>query len=159
MIFTSQEIKRRYFNKVYAMAPITKCACGCGKKMTSKDRYARDVRFINGHNGRKYKDPTQYKREWNHRNREFRQAWKEAYYKRRKAELIKIMGNKCENCGLVYNGENGCVFQFHHRNPHEREVRLNLPKMGTAWAKILEESKKCKLVCANCHFLIHGGRY
>lgn len=138
---------------------LIKCSCGCGQKLNNKDKYGRDVKFINGHNGRKYNDPTQYKREWNHRNRLSRRKYRDDYQRKRKGELIKLLGGKCENCGLEYNGENGCLFQFHHKNPKEKEIRLNLNKMGIAWNKIIKESKKCKLVCANCHFLIHGSKY
>jgi hypothetical protein len=159
MVLTQKEIKQRYFDKVYREAPMIECACGCGKKIKSKDKYGRDVRFINGHNGRKYDNPTQYKREWNHRNRKSRREYRDNYQRKRKGDLIKLLGGKCEDCGLEYNGENGCLFQFHHKNPKEKEIRLTLNKMGIAWSKIIKESKKCKLVCANCHFLIHGSKY
>ena len=159
MALTQKEIKQRYFDKVYKNAPLIECACGCGQTLKSKDRYGRDVNFINGHNGRKYNNPTQYKREWNYRNRKKRREYRDNYQRKRKGELIKIMGGKCEKCGLKYNGENACLFQFHHKNPKEKEIRLNLNKMGIAWNKIIKESKKCKLVCANCHFLIHSSKY
>ena len=159
MKLTTKEIKQRYFDRIYKKAPIIECACGCGETLKSKDEYGRDVKFINGHNGRKYKNPTQHKREWNHRNKESRRKYRDDYQRKRKGELIKIFGGECKDCGLKYNGENACLFQFHHKNPKEKEIRLNLNKMGIAWNKIIKESKKCKLVCANCHFLIHGSKY
>lgn len=159
MALTQKEIKQRHFDKVYKNAPLIKCSCGCGQKLKSKDKYGRDVKFINGHNGRKYDNQTQHKREWNYRNRESRREYRDNYQRKRKGALIKLLGGECEDCGLKYNGENGCLFQFHHKNPKEKEIRLNLNKMGVAWSKIIKESKKCKLVCANCHFLIHGSKY
>lgn len=44
------------------------CACGCKSKLTPLDKWGRPRQYVNGHNGRKYKDPKQYKREWNKRN-------------------------------------------------------------------------------------------
>jgi len=159
MVLTKKEIKQRYFDKVYKNAPLIKCACGCGQILKSKDKYGRDVKFINGHNGRKYDNPTQYKREWNYRNRIKRREYRDNYQRKRKAKLIKIKGGKCEKCGLKYNGENARLFQFHHKKPREKEFALTLNKMGRAWGKIIKESKKCELLCANCHFLTHGSKY
>lgn len=151
-----KEIRQRYYDKAYANAPIISCACGCGESMKSKNRYGRKVRFINGHNTlQKYDDPTQYKREWNHRNRKSKQLWQHNYYRQRKVKLIVLLGGKCTQCGIPYNGKNACIFQCHHRDPKAKEHLLNVGKLWIAWAKILEEVKKCDLVCANCHFMIH----
>ena len=87
MALTQKEIKQRHFDKVYLEAPLVKCACGCGDKIKSKDKYGRDVEFINGHNGRKYQNPSQYKREWNHRNRQDRQKYRDDYQRKRKQPL------------------------------------------------------------------------
>lgn len=160
MTLTPKEVKQRYFDKIYQDAEIIKCKCGCGKELKNKDKYGRNNEgYINGHNGRKYKDPTQYKREWNHRNRKARKIYVDKYLKKRKIELIKILGGKCEICNLKYNGENGCLFQFHHKNPSEKEIKLNLAFLWKKWDNLLNEIKKCKLVCSNCHFLIHGDKY
>lgn len=43
--------------------PVKLCKCGCGRTIPAKDRYGRSHDYISGHNGRKYADPTQYKRE------------------------------------------------------------------------------------------------
>lgn len=69
MALTQKEIKQRYFDKVYAEAPLVECACGCGEQIKSKDRYGRDKRFVSGHNGRKYEDPKEYKRAYVKRKR------------------------------------------------------------------------------------------
>lgn len=60
---TNKEAKKRHFDKVYRNAEIIECACGCGIKIKNKDRYGRDKAYVNGHNNKKYEDPTQYKRE------------------------------------------------------------------------------------------------
>jgi hypothetical protein len=151
--------KERYFEKTYANAPIIKCKCGCGGDLKSKDKYARDVEYINGHNGRKYNDPTQHKREWNHRNRSNRASYKELFQRKRKVELIKLKGGKCEKCPIEYNGKNACIFQFHHRDPATKKFGLNVNAMGKAWETILKELDKCCMLCSNCHSSEHSAEY
>lgn len=160
MPLTKREIKQRYFDKVYKNAPLIKCACGCGQILKSKDRYGRDVRFINGHNGRKYKDPTQYKREWNYRNRDYRYSKKVERGHKLKVKVIKLLGGKCVDCGLEYNGKNACVFQIHHKDPSKKLFVVNTRTLiNYSWKKILKEIKKCELLCANCHFKKHNEEY
>lgn len=159
MGLTQREIKQRYWDKVYSNAPTIKCKCGCGTELKSKDRYARNIFYINGHNGRKYEDPTQYKREWNYRNQEYRYKVKEAFNRRRKSKLIELAGGKCKLCNEPYDGKNACMFHFHHRNPKEKTFLLGLSRMGKAWKTILNEFKKCDVVCANCHSKIHASEY
>lgn len=72
-----------------------------------------------------------------------------------KDKMVQSMGGKCQCCG--YNKTNKAL-AFHHINPNEKDlgfgdIRAN-PK---SWAKIVEELKKCILVCHNCHSEIHDG--
>ena len=153
-----KEIKQKYFGRVYDDAPIIECKCGCGTKIKSKDKYSRDVSYVNGHGGRKYKDPTQYKREWNHRNREARYSYKVRYGHKRKVGLIEFKGGKCLLCGDEYNGSNASMFDFHHRIPEEKEFGINMATiLNKSMAKILKEVEKCDLLCSNCHRLLHSG--
>lgn len=153
-----KECKERYFKKVYENAKTIECACGCGQTLKDKDRYGRSQKFINGHNGRKYDDPTQYKREWNHRNREQRQAYKGFYGRKRKIQLIQLKDGKCQKCGIKYDGTNGSIFDFHHKNPDEKEFNLSMSKaISRKWEDILTELNKCILICSNCHRYLHTG--
>lgn len=150
--------KRSYYQKLYDEAPMVRCACGCGALIKSMDKYGRKKRFISGHNGRKYQDKGQYKREWNHRNRAKRRQYKLEYGRSRKIRLIKLLGGSCEKCDLKYGGTNGAVFDFHHRDPSEKLFALNAAKLVTyAWERIEEEAKKCDLICSNCHRVEHFG--
>ena len=153
-----KEIRQKYFKRIYDSAPIVECECGCGTKMKSKDRYGRDARYVAGHGGRKYEDPTQYKREWNHRNREARYSYKVKYGHEKKVRLIKAKGAKCMLCGVKYNGSNAAVFDFHHRTPEEKEFGINMVSIhNRAIDKILKETEKCDLLCSNCHRSLHNG--
>lgn len=70
---------------------------------------------------------------------------------RRKHLFLDIMGNKCQLCG--YN-KNEQALEFHHINPEEKEFSLSdcaLKKLDDVY----NELRKCILVCANCHRIIH----
>jgi hypothetical protein len=161
-MLTIKEIKKNHFNKAYNEAPLIKCKCGCGTLIKSKDKYARNVEFVNGHNGRKYDNPTQYKKEWNHKNRESRYENKIERGHRLKIKIIKLLGGKCSNhkCNLEYNGKNACVFQLHHTKPKDKLFAINTRTLiNYSWEKILKELKKCELLCANCHFIKENKEY
>lgn len=51
-------------------------------------------------------------------------------------------------------GGHFAAFQFHHKNPHQKEFQLAAGGT-TSWEKIKKEAKKCELLCANCHQLEH----
>lgn len=135
------------------------CACGCGSELEPIDKYGRSRKFISGHNGRKYSDPTQYKREWNHRNRPARQEYKKLYHQARKIKLINLKGGKCFECELGYNGKNACIFHLHHREPHKKEFSIGNQLVNKAWKILLEEAEKCDLLCANCHEMKHSEEF
>lgn len=163
MVLTKKEIKARCFKKKYKNAKETTCTCGCGGKIKEFDHYGRPQKYINGHNTpRKYEDPTQYKREWNYRNRKYRYNMKTKHAYKNKALIINLLGGKCtgKKCKERYDGTNACIFQFHHKDPKKKKFNLTLntfQSMGID--KIKKEAKKCKLFCANCHFKNHSGRY
>lgn len=79
---------------------------------------------------------------------------KESVTKRGKAfrELIKkkavdYLGGSCKLCGY-----NKCIaaFDFHHRNPEEKEFEINKGLSNHySWKRILLELDKCKLSSRN----------
>lgn len=146
MNLTTKEIKQRYFDKTYNNAPIIKCKCGCGRDLKSKDRYGRNQFFINGHNGRKYADPTEHKRAWNKRNRNSK-----------KVILIKYKGGECINCKTEYNGKNGSLFDFHHIK--EKSFGISAATIWKSIDELKAEVDKCVLLCSNCHRLEHNGEF
>jgi hypothetical protein len=76
--------------------------------------------------------------------------------KSKKLKAVEFAGGKCCMCGY-----NKCVeaLDFHHLDPSSKRVgpRAGGTLMHQGWSFVLEEIKKCILVCANCHREIHFG--
>lgn len=69
-----------------------------------------------------------------------------------KALLVKYKQEKaCEKCGEKHPA---CL-QFHHRVPAEKKNEVSAMMTSYIWERVLEEIKKCMLICANCHAKIH----
>lgn len=72
---------------------------------------------------------------------------------KRKLELVNYKGGKCEKCG--YN-KNIAALQFHHINPEEKEIKLDVRRLSaTNIDTLYREVDKCMLLCANCHAETH----
>ena len=56
----------------------------------------------------------------------------------------------CSKCG--YN-EYTDILQFHHRNPKNKKITLGASKVYN-FKQMVEEIKKCILLCPNCHFYL-----
>lgn len=139
---------------------MVECACGCGEILNKYDGNYRTREYIPGHNGRKYNDPKEYKRVWYEKNKEKRKGissdLKKKYRNEKKDKLLKLHGSTCASCGLSYDGTNAPVFDFHHAVEAEKEFQLSAVScQNKAFNKLVEESKKCVLLCANCHRLHH----
>lgn len=66
------------------------------------------------------------------------------------AKLKQARGGKCERCGY-----NTCIkaLEFHHLDPNEKDFTISNDHFKLKEA--VEESKKCILICANCHRELH----
>lgn len=72
-----------------------------------------------------------------------------------KIKMIKEKGGKCQMCSLLLENTHYSVFEFHHRNPKEKDVNFSKIKYQK-WSIILSEINKCDLLCANCHRITHA---
>jgi len=82
---------------------------------------------------------------------------KKAVAKRRKTlklQAISLYGNKCSLYG--YNKHPG-VLEFHHVDPLTKLFGISADGFSRSWKSIVLETKKCLLVCANCHKEIELG--
>lgn len=70
-----------------------------------------------------------------------------------KSKIIEGFGGKCAICGY-----NKCqtAFDLHHINPLEKDFTISGFKIKN-WSKIVNEVKKCVLLCSNCHRELHAG--
>jgi hypothetical protein len=62
--------------------------------------------------------------------------------------LLKGLKTQCIRCGE----DHPAVLDFHHTNPDEKESSIARIKSRK---KIIEESKKCIVLCSNCHRKLH----
>ncbi len=59
----------------------------------------------------------------------------------------------CVKCGWKEHTE---ILQFHHRDPKLKELKFARGSIANCSKKrILEEIKKCDLLCPNCHMWYH----
>lgn len=73
-----------------------------------------------------------------------------------KVEAIEYLGGACVRCRVAHvPNENTVMFQFHHRNPAEKDFAITEVR-ARVFDTIKEELDKCDLLCANCHFMTHA---
>lgn len=98
-----------------------------------------------------------YRREWYARNKK---RAKSAVLSRKKriGELVKEAksGKSCVRCG---ESRVACL-DFHHVDPSTKRFALATARnVGLSLETILEEIKKCIVLCANCHRVEHDGAF
>ena len=72
---------------------------------------------------------------------------------KRKLFFVNQLGGKCSECG--YN-KNLAALTFHHINPKEKVVKLDIRRMSNNSFNVLQdEVNKCQLLCHNCHMEEH----
>jgi hypothetical protein len=75
-------------------------------------------------------------------------TWKQ----RIKLQAVEALGRKCCVCGYSRCVD---VLHFHHADATLKEFTIS--EKSWSWERLLNELKKCALVCANCHGEIHAG--
>ena len=70
-----------------------------------------------------------------------------------KKKAVEYLGGKCYDCNGVFHPS---VYDFHHRDPNEKEDHPE-KTLHRSWDKILLEIEKCDLLCSNCHIFRHHG--
>lgn len=68
-----------------------------------------------------------------------------------KMMAIEYLGGKCSRCGWTGHW---AAFDFHHRNPAEKEVNWDKLRKRS-WKRMRPELDKCTLLCRNCHTIVH----
>lgn len=73
--------------------------------------------------------------------------------RRTKSRLVELHGGRCIRCG--YAGHVAALV-FHHRDPSTKGFAISVDGAPRAWARLVEETAKCDLLCANCHREVHA---
>jgi len=77
----------------------------------------------------------------------------ETHYKQKmmKVKGVEYLGGKCLDCGTKGSP---WIFDFHHRDPSEKEWHWGNRRTSN-WDNLKKELDKCDLLCSNCHRLRH----
>lgn len=89
-----------------------------------------------------------------HRQKRRRAKFYRYQKKRRKQlkhRLVEGRGGRCETCG--YSAAPAAL-DFHHRDPRTKDFSIS--SFQGSWDRLLAESQKCDLLCANCHRIRHA---
>ena len=82
----------------------------------------------------------------NQKNKYKESSKKSRAEKQKKMFLLK--SNPCTDCKKEYHP---VVMHWDHLDSATKIDNISRLIMNSSWAKVLEEVKKCELVCANCH--------
>jgi hypothetical protein len=80
--------------------------------------------------------------------------WVVANRIQKKKKLVSLFGGRCKICG--YNKYIGAL-DFHHKNPDMKSFSLSVKGLCYAWDSLIEEAKKCVILCKNCHTEVENG--
>lgn len=75
--------------------------------------------------------------------------------RRRKENLVKVLGGKCQICGFNAYIE---AQEFHHEDGKDKSFGISSGNTRSLMS-YLNEIKKCYLLCANCHRGVHAGYF
>ncbi len=70
-----------------------------------------------------------------------------------KAQAVEYMGGECVSCGLKTKFHS--VYEFHHVDPSIKLDRVSALLSKNDWDLVLVELKKCLMLCATCHRVVH----
>ncbi len=80
------------------------------------------------------------------------QKYKEGRIKHRKWYYDLKKDLKCIHCGINHPA----VLEFHHMDPKQKDFMVNFSSMiGRTREEIMNEIKKCLVLCSNCHRIEH----
>ncbi len=83
-------------------------------------------------------------------------SWKAKMGRLKNYEFLKqqkLEAKECELCKIQVTEDTLCCFDYDHINPEEKELQVSIfVRMNHDTSqKMLEEIKKCRLLCCNCH--------
>lgn len=73
---------------------------------------------------------------------------------RAKLAAIELLGGKCNRCAF---DSHPSALEFHHKDG-DKEFAIGMAA-NKSWGSIVDEIRKCELLCSNCHRIEHSERY
>ena len=73
---------------------------------------------------------------------------------KKKIDAIIHKGSSCLDCGVSYPQSPYVIFDFHHRDPSEKEFSWTKMRLVSS-ERLQKELDKCDLLCSNCHRIRH----
>lgn len=112
---------------------------------------------INVKNSKKYK---RYYKNYRDENKDRIRKRNRKYHKERKEKWKEFISHyidlKCSECGY---DKSFAALDFHHRNSEEKEYGIDKLLKGALTKErkniLLNEIKKCDILCSNCHRELH----
>jgi acetylornithine/succinyldiaminopimelate/putrescine aminotransferase len=93
-----------------------------------------------------------YGASWYQRNKERVKAASNARKARLRDEWLHFKSTlSCSDCGASHPA----IIDFHHDVQEDKEHNIHTLVANSANKKVLEEMKKCTILCANCHRIRH----
>jgi hypothetical protein len=69
----------------------------------------------------------------------------------KKSILVNHFMDRCHDCGGTFPH---CCYDFHHLDPKTKSFEI-APRLDGNIDTIMEEAKKCVMICSNCHRIRH----
>lgn len=114
-------------------------------------KYARDYYHRLKANPDKLKASQAVRKTWYDANKQSLLDKQREKKRQRKLESIEYLGGRCKLCKQTYHPS---VYEFHHRDPVEKD-RDPSKMLALSWVRLKDELDKCDLLCANCHRFTH----
>ena len=93
----------------------------------------------------------QYQREYAQRNR-YKHRERDRLRTLEKRAFVDSLKEECAVCGF----SDKRALDFHHKDQELKKFKISdRVKAGTPIRILLEEIKKCSVLCANCHRILH----
>ncbi len=125
-----------------------------GKKRNLQGRsYCLACSPFKSHNTRKLEQERIVKADKNEKYRK----WQKKARAARKRGLVELLGGRCSVCG--YNKDCPGAFAFHHADPTTKKFNISGHGFLREWQEVVQESRKCVLLCATCHAEVHAGMH
>jgi len=114
----------------------------CGRDRITEGRYANRL-CIKCYRNR----PSNFNR------KKYSEKWSFELYNQHKEIAFKLLGSKCAFCRV--GNLPLCCYHFHHKDKKKKKYNIGTLFRSKNMERLNIELKKCILLCANCHAIVH----